>query len=152
MAKLENIVRPVVFPNIRPPARVRSALPEGEEAEGEFVIRGGSGGFIDLPFSWSVNTARSKRTETKRRVDEVRVHKMDEEGNVNEDVWIDLHLTNKLWFKEAGASGGINDATGAGIPGGGSAEFNSQVFLRKAEEKKNIRIRERNIIIKNPDA
>ena len=102
MAKLENIIRPVVFPKIRPPARVRSTLPEGEEAENVHVIRGGSGGFIDLPFSWSINTDRSKQQEVKRRVDEVRVHQMDEEGNVDEDIWIDVHLTNKLWMRQPG--------------------------------------------------
>jgi hypothetical protein len=149
MAKFETIVRPVVFPNIRPPARVRAAELEGED-EAPHVIRGQSGGVTDLPRSWSVNTSRSKRREIKRRVDEVRVFKMDENGNVAEDVWIDMHLTNKIWYREPGRSGGINESSGAGTPGGGSGEFDSQVFLQRQQEKKNVRIRKTDIIIKNP--
>jgi hypothetical protein len=150
MAKFENIVRPVVFPNIRPPARVKSAELEGED-EAPHVIRGGSGGMTDLPSSWSMNTSRSKRRELKRRVDEVRVLKMDEDGNVDEDVWIDLHVTNKIWYREPGRSGGINSASGAGIPGNGSGEFDSQVFLQRKKEKKNVRIRKRDLIIRPED-
>jgi hypothetical protein len=150
MATFETIVRPVIFPNIRP-AQVRPVAPESDPEKGFAHIHGASGTTVSLSSSWSVNTSRSKQQEVKRRVDEVRVFKMDDEGNVEEDTWIDLYLTNKLWLREPGASGGINSSTGGGTPAVGSAYFDSQVYLQKAKEKPNVRVRQRNLIIPNDD-
>jgi hypothetical protein len=146
MATFETIVRPVIFPNIRP-AQVRPVTPESDPEKGFAHIHGASGKTVSLAYSWSYNKTKSKTQEVKRRVDEVRVYKMDENGNVEEDVWIDLHLTNKLWMREAGEGSGVNSSTGAGTPGGKSAYFESQVYLQRPKEKKNIKIRKKDIII-----
>ena len=52
-----------------------------------------------------------KQKEIKRRVDKVRVYQKDEDGNVNEEIWIDLYVTNKLWLKPR-TSRGMDDSTG----------------------------------------
>ena len=137
MATFETLVRPVVFPNIRP-QRAQSLAPEDDPTKGIAVIKGASGRVIDLPSSWSQQTTRERHVEIQRRVDEVRVSQMDDNGNVNEENFVDLFITNKAWFKKGGKTitGGADDI----------------VYYKRAAETDNIKIRDTDKIIKNPQA
>ena len=68
----ETVVRPSVFPNIRPGAAQVSSAPS-TSGQGMATIHGASGRFLDLAFSITMNSSRQTFKEKKRRVDEVRV-------------------------------------------------------------------------------
>jgi hypothetical protein len=96
MAGLEVVVRPVVFPNIRPQApRVLPAL--DDPTKGICTIGGGSGNVIDLPHSWSVSLSHSEPVkEQKRQVDKERHYQVDENGNVKKKNFIDVNRLKKV--------------------------------------------------------
>ena len=75
----ETVVRPVVFPNIRPaPAR---ALPiEDAPDKGLAVIAGGSNSLVDLPFSEQHSGSTNRAVEKKRTFDKVRLYYTRPEG------------------------------------------------------------------------
>lgn len=103
MAGFENIVRPVVFPNIRPsPAQSIPAATAPDQ--GVATIRGASGKSIDLSHSQSISSQAQQPTETQRRVDEVRVYQMDDNGDVNRDNFVDMDVANKIWMNEGSGS------------------------------------------------
>lgn len=152
MAGFEVVVRPVVFPNIRPTPK-RSLAPEADPEKGICEIRGSSGRIIDLPYSWSVSTSKGKAVESERRFDEVRVYQMDDDGTVNRDNFVDVQVANRIKTKEPGGGGGpvsIPDV-GSGTPGTGSSlKYEERVtFYNKATEAANIEIR-REAVIPNP--
>lgn len=95
----EIVVRPVVFPNIRP-APAQSVAPASDPTKGICTIHGSSGKHIDLPFSWSISTSTSRPRETKRRVDTARIYQMDDQGNVNKDNFIDVDVANRIWMND----------------------------------------------------
>jgi hypothetical protein len=121
----EVVVRPVVFPNIRPaPAQPRPAA--DDPTQGIARINGSSGQFLDLQYSNSINSSQSNPNETKRRVDVARVYQKDDDGNVNEDNFVDIEVANKIW---------MNDGTEL-----------TRYSYSPVEEDDNIEIRERNKI------
>ena len=71
-AGFEVVVRPVVFPSIRPVARV--FVPEDAPDKGIAVIGGSGGKLIDLPHSSSVSSSKSRMVEVKRVYDIARVY------------------------------------------------------------------------------
>jgi hypothetical protein len=73
MAGLEVVVRPVVFPDIRP-APARPVAPADDPTKGIAVIEGSGGQFIDLSFSESSSWSKSKTQEVKRTVDVERIY------------------------------------------------------------------------------
>lgn len=153
MAGLEVVVRPVVFPNIRPtPARVLP--PEDDPTKGFAVIRGNPGKQVDLTFSTSISTSKSRGVETERRVDEMRVYQVDDDGKVNKKNFVNVEVANRI--KSRGAKGPAVDTSGPGFgtPGTGSNMTweERQDFYKKAEETENIEKRKTDVIKKNPDA
>src|SRR5262245_60564041 len=96
---LETIVRPVVFPVIRP-TPTQSAPPKDDPNQGKAVITGSSGKVIDLPYRYSVSASQSKPTETQRRVDTARVYKTDDDGTVDQNTFVDIDVANKIWMKD----------------------------------------------------
>jgi hypothetical protein len=99
MAGFEVVVRPAVFPDIRP-APAQSQAPASDPTKDIAVIHGSSGQHIDLPFSWSISTSSSRPKETRRRVDTARVYQMDDNGNVNKDNFIDVDVANRIWMND----------------------------------------------------
>lgn len=122
---IEVVVRPVVFPNIRP-APAQPSPPADDPNKDLAVIHGASGQHIDLPFSFSVSTSTSRPHETKRRVDQVRVYQKDDDGTVNEDTFVDVDVANRIWMDD-----------GKGVVPYGYA---------RVQEDDNIEIRNRDII------
>jgi hypothetical protein len=128
MAGFEVVVRPVVFPNIRP-APAQSRAPADDPTKGVCTIHGSSGKHIDLPFSWSISSSVSRPKEEKRRVDVARVYQKDDDGNVNEDNFVDVEVANRIW---------MNDGA-----------MQTRYSYAPVEEDDNIEIKERNKIKRN---
>lgn len=146
MAGFEVVVRPVVFPNIRPPA-ARSLPTAADPTQGFCTIHGSSGKVVDLPYSWNVSTSNSRPQEMKRRVDEVRVYQQEDDGTVNKKNFVDVHVANKIWTVDSGV-GEIRD--GVFIPKQGSGKVTTPTTYTKQIPEDNIEIRKIDIIKKNP--
>lgn len=153
MAGFEVVVRPVVFPNIRP-TPARSLPPADDPDKGFAVIRGSGGKEFTLSNSYSASTSTGKQKETKRRVDVARVYQQDDNGTVNEENFVDIQVPNKIWKR-----GGF----GPGVPQMSPAEkaqrerdarmYDQWVeYFKRVEEQKNIKIRERDKMIENQDS
>jgi hypothetical protein len=125
MAGFEVVVRPVVFPNIRP-APAQSVAPADDPTKGICTIHGSSGKHIDLPFSWSVNTSSSRPQEVKRRFDVARVYQKDDNDNVNQDNFVDIEVANRIWMNDGGVQ--------------------SRYGYSRVQEADNIEIRDRDIV------
>ena len=99
MAGLEVVVRPVVFPNIRPPLP-RILAPADKPDQGIATFSGSSGRLIDLPHSFSVSFSQQKKdVESKRMVNVERIHQMDDNGEINKDNYIDVERTTQSRFE-----------------------------------------------------
>jgi hypothetical protein len=96
MAGFEVIVRPVVFPNIRPvPPRVLS--PEDDPTKGMAVLSGSGGKLIDLPRTWSASQSRqTPQKEAVRQFDKERVYQKDEGGKINKNNYIDVERLKRV--------------------------------------------------------
>jgi hypothetical protein len=101
MAGFEVIVRPAVFPNIRPaPPRVLAPASD-DPTQGIAVISGSGGKVIDLRHTWSVSVSRQKpQHEQARQFDVERVYKKDENDEVDKQVWIDFERLRKVRLKD----------------------------------------------------
>jgi hypothetical protein len=95
----EVVVRPVVFPNIRP-APAQPSRAADDPTQGIATINGGGGQFLDLQYSSSINSSQSNPNETKRRVDVARVYQKDDDGNVNQDNFVDIDVANRIWMDD----------------------------------------------------
>jgi hypothetical protein len=131
MAGFETVVRPVVFPDIRP-APAQPLPPQDNPNQGLCTITGSSGKTIDLPYSYSISSSESRPTETRRRVDVARVYQMNDDGTVNKDNFVDINVANKIWMRDG--------------------ETQQTQYYTAVQETDNIQIRERNKIIANPAA
>jgi hypothetical protein len=112
MAGFEVIVRPVVFPNIRP-SPTRSLPPADDPEQGQAVFSGGSGQVIALTHSFSASASSSGGSETKRTYDVARIYQQDADGNVNRDNYVDVEVAKK--FKMKAKDGSIVDYEYGGI-------------------------------------
>lgn len=101
MAGLEVVVRPVVFPNIRP-SPAQSQAPANDPEKDIAVIKGSNGRHIDLPFSWTISTSSSRPKEVKRRYDVARVYQKDDDGAVNQANFVDIEVANRMWLDDGG--------------------------------------------------
>lgn len=95
MAGFETIVRPVVFPNIRP-TPTRSLPPADDPEQGKCIIGGGGGGLMSATESISVSGSTHNPKETERRVDVARVYQKDDDGTVNRDNFVDIEVANRI--------------------------------------------------------
>jgi predicted transcriptional regulator len=138
MAGFEVIVRPVVFPDIRPqPAR---SLPAEDDPEkGICRITGASGQVVDLPYSFSISKSKTRAQEIQRTVDKQRVYQKEDDGTVNKDNFVDVDTVKKLKMDQ-----GKNK---------NYYPSNPTIVWKFAppEEADNIETLERDVVKKNPD-
>jgi hypothetical protein len=101
MAGFETIVRPVVFPNIRPlPARVLA--PPDDPTKGMAVIKGSTPSKLGGSRSWSVSISRQlPQEETKRVYDKERVYQKDDKGNINKNNYVDIERLSRIRIEGA---------------------------------------------------
>jgi hypothetical protein len=98
MAGFEVIVRPVVFPNIRP-APPRVLPPEENSEQGLVVIKGSGAKQLSASYSWSVSVSRQRpHKEAKRQFDKERVHQKDKDGKINKKNYIDVERLKRVRF------------------------------------------------------
>jgi hypothetical protein len=150
MAGFEVVVRPVVFPNIRP-APSRSLPPEDDPTKGFCTIKGSSGKVIDLPFSWNVSTSKTRPVETERRVDEVIVYQQEDDGTVNKKNFVKLRAANKITMKEPGDPiPNMDNPMGLPRPTGFGEIKKPSFYTSIADDpfSQNIEVYRRNIIVK----
>lgn len=153
MAKgLEGVVRPVIFPDIRP--RPKPALPpQDDPTKGFAVIQGNPAGSTSNSYSFSVNASYTQPKETERRVDEVRVSQnggggggggtrsasvragisAHADGDSGEDNFVDIQVANKITMEE---------------PGAGGKPSKRSFFYQRVREQDNIEILRRDVIVK----
>lgn len=97
---LEVVVRPVVFPNIRPSSP--RMLPASDNPnQGMVVLSSGSGIFVTTSYSFSYSYSSShKKTETKRQVDKKRIYQQEENDDgsktINKDNYVDIEQMKKV--------------------------------------------------------
>lgn len=96
MAGFEVIVRPVVFPSIRP--QKQRVLPtESDPEQGVCTIEGNSGGIIDLTHTWSVSKSKSMNWKEIARVsDKVRIKQKEKDGTINHDNFVDVMAVKSI--------------------------------------------------------
>jgi hypothetical protein len=93
----ESIVRPSVFPNIRPSGAQKVVA--NDPAEGFAVIHGNPARQLNLTQTVSVSINRSSGVEVQRRVDKMRVYQVTDDG-VNKDNYVDIEVANKLIWQD----------------------------------------------------
>jgi hypothetical protein len=151
MAGFEIVVRPAVFPDIRP-APAQPVPPADDPAQGFATIRGNGAKTVGLSYSYSSSISSSQRTETKRREDEVRVYQKDEDETVNKKNFVDIRVANKIWTKgppdrsvkqKPGPEGPM---TGDDLSGYTYTPGSNTNFYTRVQEKDNIEILRKNII------
>jgi hypothetical protein len=153
MAGFETIVRPVVFPNIRP-APTRSLPPADDPEQGKCTIGGGGGGIISTSESGSASGSTHNPKETERRVDVARVYQKEDDGTINKENFIDIEVANRIKMEsdvggDAGAPvDGVGDADALRDPneGAGGGKERNIFYYAPVQEKDNIEVKKRNII------
>jgi hypothetical protein len=143
----ENVVRPAVLPNIRPPDARAKPTPPADK--GTAVINSNPARGFDLSYSYSFNASSAGGKEKEREVDEVRVYQMDDDGNINRDNFIDIQIPSRI--KMEGASGPGVDDSGPGPrddEGIRQSETHNDHY-RPVQEEANIEVRKRNFVLRS---
>ena len=99
----ETVVRPVVFPNIRP-APARALRIEDAPDKGLAVITGGSNSVIDLPYSEQHSWSRSRSVEVKRKFDKARVYYTNPDGTFDKSQYWEFEVLRSIEFIENGST------------------------------------------------
>jgi hypothetical protein len=136
MAGLEIVVRPFIFPSIRP--RPRAALPpQDDPTKGFATISGNPAGSTSSSQSVSISSSHSRPKEVSRRVDETRVYQEEDDGTINKDNYVDIEVANKITMQEpAGVSEKGSDQ---------SKTVEKQHFYEPVEEDDNVEVKRRNV-------
>jgi hypothetical protein len=155
MAGFEIVVRPVVFPNIRP-APAQPVPPADDPDKGFATIHGNGAKEVDLSYSYSGSASTSQRTEIKRREDEARVSQKKKDGKINKKNFVDIRVPNKVWMKgppgqksDNRPSFGFGQGPMAGGPMDRPEAFGTETevyYYKRIQGKDNVEIRKRNII------
>lgn len=152
MAGFEIIVRPVVFPNIRPQA-TRSLPPEDDPEKGKCTIGGSGGGLIGVSYSSSMSASRSSQKEKQRTVDEARVYQENDNGTINQDNFVDIQVAKKIYMesREKTSEGGASQAVAGNkdaVPQGGEINSVTKYTYIPVKDSSNIEIMETDQVIK----
>lgn len=152
MANFEVVVRPVVFPNIRPQAP-RVLPPEDDPEKGICVIRGNPAKSFDLSYSYSFNASGGGNAEVARIIDEGRVYQEDDDGEINHENFVDIEVAKKI--RKRGPKGddwsAPNQQPSDPPPASRKRDLRWASRYKPMEEKDNIKIVNRDVVIDNPD-
>jgi hypothetical protein len=152
MAGLEVVVRPFIFPDIRPRAR-QSLPPQDDPDKGFAKIDGQPAKSVSMSYSMSVSSSHSKPQEVERRVDEVRVYQKEDDGTVNKNNFIDLQVANKITMEEpeqpgGGIGGPFLPSEGSG-PAIGTSQMKEYFYERVNQQEANIEVKRVDVILRN---
>lgn len=149
MAGFEVVVRPVVFPDIRP-APAQPVPPADDPEQGFATIHGNGARQVSETVSFSSSASTSQRTEIQRRVDEVRIYQQEDDGTVNKKNFVDVEVANKIWMKGPPRPE-VTEKSSDPIPPGYEQKFSPEenvYYLVRIKEKDNIEIRRKDVIRK----
>jgi hypothetical protein len=97
----ETVVRPAVFPNIRPqPARLVPILDAPDK--GLAVITGGNNSLIDLPISESQSWSSSRMVEVVRVYDKARIYYTRPDGTLDTSQYWEFEVLRAITYLENG--------------------------------------------------
>jgi len=153
MAGLEVVVRPVIFPDIRPRAR-QSLPPQDDPDKGFAVIKGQPAQGVGISYSMSISSSKEHQQETERRVDVVRVYQEEEDGTINKQNYVDMEVANRITTTEPGPEGAAPRAPGdPSTPWNQVSEIEKKAYYKKyeeweEEEKRKMKLLEQDKIIK----
>lgn len=150
MAGFEVVVRPVVFPDIRP-APAQPVPPADDPEKGFATIHGNGGKQINLSYSRSSSVSSSTHSEIERRVDEVRVYQKEDDGNINRNNFVDIEVANRIKSKgpPANFTGYTGDDVQATYPGRGYTGDDVKIdYYPRMQEADNIEIKKKDVIKK----
>jgi hypothetical protein len=99
----EVVVRPVVFPSIRPPP-ARTVPIEDAPDKGLAVISGGNNHLIDLPHSESHSWSKSRMVEVKRTFDKARIYYTRPDGTLDKNQYWEFEVLRSVEFLENGTT------------------------------------------------
>jgi hypothetical protein len=161
MAGFEIIVRPAIFPDIRP-APAQPVPPKDDPTKGFATIHGNGARSISLSYSYSSSITSSQRSEIERRVDEARIYQKDDKGKINKKNFVDIEAVNRLKVKgppsqntnnRPSFGSGQGPLTGDDLSGySRNWDPEKQIwYLRKIGEKDNVEILQRNKIKKKDE-
>lgn len=151
MAGLEVVVRPVVFPDIRP-APGRSLPPQNDPDKGFAVIKGNGAKAMTTTESFTMSMSKSRPVETERRSDEVTIYQMDDDGTVNRDNFVKTKVANRIKMRrQEGDPVPSLDNTG-GLPRPSPLGVQETSYYRRVEPSDNVEIGRVDIIEKNKAA
>src|SRR5262245_10652771 len=147
----EVVVRPVVFPNIRP-TQARALPPADDPSKGICEIKGTGSFVVNSSHSASFSGSFGRTREIKRQVDVARVYQERDDGSINKENFVDIEVANKIWQRGARAPAqGMSQAERDQRARDAQMYEQWVQYFKRLEEKKNIEIRERNKMIKNED-
>lgn len=148
MAGFEVVVRPVVFPDIRP-APARSLPPADDPEKGFAVIKGNGAKAMTLSESFSMSMSKSRPMETERRSDEARIYQMDDDGTVNRDNFVDVKAANRIKMRRQEGDPIPKQDNPMGLPRPTAPEVS---YYKRVEPSDNVEIMKTDIVEKNPAA
>lgn len=99
MAGFEVIVRPVVFPDIRP-SPPRTLSPENDPGQGVAVLGGAGMESIQQSYNMQTGWTRSKPGEKERTVTTQRIYQKETDGTINRDNYIDVDVATQFKMLE----------------------------------------------------
>lgn len=126
----EVVVRPVVFPDIRP-APAQPVLPADDPTKGFATISGNPAKTIQVSESYSSSASSNTRTEVERRSDEVRVFQKNQDKTINKDNFVDMKVPNRIKMKG-----------GDGFEGPGPGWY----YYKEVEETDNVEMLRKDIV------
>lgn len=165
MAGFEIVVRPVVFPAIRP-APAQPVPPADDPEQGFATIHGNGARQVSTSYSYSSSISSSQRTEIERRVDVARVYQKDDSGKINKKNFVDIEVANRIKMKGPPSQKAQNDLSFTDADGNRIAmtgdDFSGMMrywdsekqvyYYQNIQEHDNIEIRKRNEIKKKEEA
>ncbi len=99
----EVVVRPAVFPNIRPQP-TRSVPIADAPDKGLAVISGGSNSIVDLPHSEQHSWSKSRMVEVKRTFDKARIYYTRPDGTLDFSQYWEFEVLRSVEFLENGTT------------------------------------------------
>ena len=98
----ETIVRPAVFPNIRPAAARTLPIADAPDKGLAVISGGGASSVISLPYSETHSWTKSRMVEVKRHFDKARIYYTNPDGTINRNEYWEFEVLTRIEYLENG--------------------------------------------------